>query len=146
MQRFYEGLFDFALEFSTDSDGHTVYEGPSLFRTNPLGGYSGNVIISVEQLENHIAGQLGGMVRFRQMVDTCIEVLTPVFRGRYVGPFGVDMMLVRTDEGTRLFPCVEVNVRRTMGHVALNLIKRTLKAEALPPELRNLWYFCTNLS
>jgi hypothetical protein len=33
----------------------------------------------------------------------------------YVGPFGVDMMV--TKEG--LHPCVEVNLRRTMGHVAL---------------------------
>ena len=146
MQPFYEGIFDFALEFTTDAEGLTHYEGPSLFRTNPLGGYSGNVIISVEELENHIAEQIGGTERFRQLVESCIEVLTPVFAGRYVGPSGIDMMLVRTADGVKLFPCVEVNVRRTMGHVALNLIKRTLKAESLPPELRNLWYFCTKLS
>ena len=146
MQRFYEGVFDFALEFSTSVDGRTVYEGPSLFRTNPLGGYSGNVITSVENLENHIAEHIGGMASFHQLIDHCAEVLSSVFAGRYAGPSGIDMMLVRTDGGVCLFPCVEVNVRRTMGHVALNLIKRKLKAEALPPELRNLWYFCRYLS
>lgn len=139
-----EGIFDFALEFSTDADGRTVYSGPSLFRTNPLGGYSGNVIAPVVWLEEYIAGQMGGMPTFDKLVETCIEVLSPVFDRVYTGPFGVDMMMVRTGEDVRLFPCVEINLRRTMGHVALNLIKRKLKEEAIPLELRKLWYFCTN--
>ena len=43
--------------------------------------------------------------------------------GCYVGPFGVDMMIVRRQEsgGFLLDPCVEINLRRTMGHVALSL-------------------------
>ena len=146
LQRYYEGVFDFALEFETDEAGHTHYIGPSLFRTNPLGGYSGNVITSVSTLESYIAEQLGGMQVFSQLVDHTQAVLTPLLAHRYAGPLGVDMMLVRTAQGVSLFPCVEVNVRRTMGHVALNLIKRKLKAEILPAELRKLWYFCTNLS
>lgn len=146
MQPFQEGVFDFALEFSTDAEGRTAYLGPSLFRTNPLGGYSGNVITPVAQLEEHIAAQMGGTDAFEQLVETCVEVLSPVFAGQYTGPFGVDMMMVRVGEEVRIFPCVEVNVRRTMGHVALNLIKRKLKGEAIPVELRKLWYFCTNFS
>jgi hypothetical protein len=45
--------------------------------------------------------------------------------GHYVGPLGVDMMLVRQTDGTLcLHPCVEVNLRHTMGHVALHLSRR----------------------
>jgi hypothetical protein len=37
----------------------------------------------------------------------------------------VDMMIVVTDEGEYLLhPCVEINLRRTMGHVALALGNR----------------------
>jgi hypothetical protein len=45
------------------------------------------------------------------------------FRHFYQGPFGVDMMVVARDDcnGFMLHPCVEINLRRTMGHVALSL-------------------------
>ncbi|MBQ2332508.1 MAG: hypothetical protein II380_00965, partial [Prevotella sp.] len=39
----------------------------------------------------------------------------------YWGPFGVDMMVVNDESHYRLHPCVELNLRRTMGHVALSL-------------------------
>ena len=47
----------------------------------------------------------------------------------YRGPFGVDMMVVKEnsqlsnhqDCQLKLHPCVEINLRRTMGHVALAL-------------------------
>ena len=40
-----------------------------------------------------------------------------ILEGKYVGPFGVDMMIAEE----KLHPCVEINLRRTMGHVALAL-------------------------
>ena len=40
----------------------------------------------------------------------------------YTGPFGIDMMVVRNNHDEHvLHPCVELNLRRTMGHVALSL-------------------------
>ena len=49
--------------------------------------------------------------------DIC-TLLAPVLKDKYAGPFGIDMMIVA---GERLHPCVEINLRRTMGHVALAL-------------------------
>ena len=43
------------------------------------------------------------------------KIMLGLCLGGYVGPFGIDMMV--TKEG--LHPCVEINLRRTMGHVAL---------------------------
>ena len=56
--------------------------------------------------------------------DIC-SLLTPLL-GSYRGPFGVDMMVVpRPDaNGFLLHPCVEINLRRTMGHVALAIGRR----------------------
>ena len=44
-------------------------------------------------------------------------------KGKYKGPLGVDMMIVKDylAGGYFLHPCVEVNLRRTMGHVALSI-------------------------
>ena len=50
------------------------------------------------------------------LIDTIKQKITEQLRlESYVGPFGIDMMA--TKEG--LHPCVEINLRRTMGHVAL---------------------------
>ena len=48
----------------------------------------------------------------KQIVCGC---LSAILGGKYVGPFGIDMMIA---DG-KLHPCVEINMRRTMGHVAL---------------------------
>ena len=56
--------------------------------------------------------------------NICHE-LSPVFNGSYAGPFGIDMMIVNNtyhpSPTAFLHPCVEINLRRTMGHVALAL-------------------------
>ena len=46
-----------------------------------------------------------------------------LLKDRYAGAFGIDMMVVRRDDGDGflLHPCVEINLRRTMGHVAISL-------------------------
>ena len=56
----------------------------------------------------------------RQKICTLMGVL---LKDRYAGAFGIDMMVVRRDDGDGflLHPCVEINLRRTMGHVAISL-------------------------
>ena len=52
------------------------------------------------------------------LLDSIKQKITEQLRlPGYVGPFGIDMMV--TKEG--LHPCVEINLRRTMGHVALSI-------------------------
>ena len=46
------------------------------------------------------------------------QVLSRLDLSGYEGPFGIDMMIVK---GGLLHPCVEINLRRTMGHVALSI-------------------------
>ena len=52
----------------------------------------------------------------RETIDELIVILQPYMKGVYCGPFGIDMMLLPE---RILHPCVELNLRRTMGHVAL---------------------------
>ena len=57
------------------------------------------------------------------LIDEVGTSCTTLLSGRYTGPFGVDMMVVRHADGAghSIHPCVELNLRRTMGHVALHL-------------------------
>ena len=60
-----------------------------------------------------------------------IDVLEPVLKDIYSGPLGVDMMICSRDENSQfseatkmrygVVDCIELNLRRTMGHVALAL-------------------------
>ena len=58
--------------------------------------------------------------------EICSAVLSQHIAARYEGPLGVDMMLVKTAQGIMLHPCIEVNLRRTMGYVALDVARARL--------------------
>ena len=55
-----------------------------------------------------------------QAIADLTQLLSDQLVGRYTGPLGIDMMVVE-HHGVKLHPCVEMNLRRTMGHVALSL-------------------------
>ena len=124
---------DFGMEFYSDGEGHIRYCGLSLFHT-VNGAYSGNILATErakeEMLARHIPASLTN--RLKEEVD---HFLAPRLKGHYRGPFGIDMMVVARDDkdGFLLDPCVEINLRRTMGHVALCLsptdddIKRVMR-------------------
>ena len=57
--------------------------------------------------------------------ENIIKVFSSYLSGLYQGPFGVDMMIVSGGaNGFLLNPCIEINLRRTMGHVA-NSVRKT---------------------
>lgn len=117
---YYQRKADLALEFCMADTLH--YEGLSVFRSTPTGGYGGNVLLPQEELwlllPTHLRATLAA-------VRTAIaEVLPPLLKEHYRGPLGIDMMVVETAEGLRLHPCVELNLRNTMGRVACLLEKR----------------------
>ena len=68
-----------------------------------------------------------------------ISLVGSLFKGKYVGPFGIDMMVVRVEDREELciHPCVELNLRRTMGHVALAL---TEPQSTAPKQLMHVEY------
>lgn len=118
----YHKAADFGMEFSANAEGFT-YLGLSLFDTSGS-AYTGNVLATEEEKRAKIARYLSPtqIDSLRQLVLHCLEAISPRFR---LGPFGIDMMIVRTEDGkTRVHPCVEINFRRTMGHVAIALQQR----------------------
>lgn len=116
----YNKVRDFAMEFAIDGTG-VRYCGLSLFHTYN-GGYAGNIIAAEEEkreiVERYIPESVLITVR-KRIVDYARQQL----EGVYNGPFGVDMMVVadKNGRGFLLHPFVELNLRRTMGHVALDI-------------------------
>ena len=121
VEPYYPKVKDFAMEFYSDGQGNVSYLGLSLFHT-VNGAYTGNILAHEEVKREMIIRYVS--TDTLQQVQERIKVLTgAMYKGRYKGPFGIDMMVVATDEkdGFLLHPCVEINLRRTMGHVALSI-------------------------
>lgn len=115
VEPFYHKAKDFGMEFSSSADGQIRYEGLSLFHTTN-GAYTGN-ILATENAKREMISHYVSLELLDAVKEKICALLPTILEGKYVGPFGVDMMIV--DE--QLHPCVEINLRRTMGHVALAL-------------------------
>lgn len=108
-------LRDFAMLF-TIADGRCAYNGLSLFTTDRLGAYTGNRLAPQDQLAGIIAHPA-----LRPLAETLPGIIEKIIDTDYNGPLGVDMMTLA--DGT-IAPAVELNLRNTMGHLALRLYER----------------------
>lgn len=124
---FADKVRDLACEFLAEADGTVRFLGLSLFYISDRCSYEGNLLASQERMRQILfQGEHGySETAFGRVVEVLRIALQQRLAGHYVGPLGVDMMLVRQTDGTLcLHPCVEVNLRHTMGHVALHLSRR----------------------
>lgn len=116
VEPYYNKVKDFGMEFYSDGKGRVEYLGLSVFHTEN-GAYTGN-ILATEDSKRKMIGRYIPLQLLDCIRDFICQLLGDVFEGTYSGPFGIDMMVV---DGGLLHPCVEINLRRTMGHVALAL-------------------------
>lgn len=111
----YDKVKDFGMEFVAAADGSVTYCGLSLF-TTANGAYTGN-LLATEHVKRQLLGRyvpLELLGRVRRDIECHLRL------DGYAGPLGIDMMMVRNDARcVLLHPCVEINLRRTMGHAAL---------------------------
>ena len=121
----HDRVADFAMLWTAQDDGTVAYNGLSLFETTDTGAYTANIVLS----DSDIRAILQQYIPAWQ-IDTVIRTMRPalerIIAGTYHGPLGVDMLVARTDAGYILDAVVEVNMRRTMGHVAHTLAARHL--------------------
>lgn len=118
------------MEFESDGEGGVNYLGLSLFHTQNA-AYTGNILATEEEKLEMISRYIS-VDRLNVVKEKICTVLGALYKDRYKGPFGIDMMIVRGSENGQwsmangqflLHPCVEINLRRTMGHVAIELSK-----------------------
>lgn len=113
----YDKLRDFAMEFEAE-EGSVRFRGLSIFDTCYT-AYSSS-LITTEEHKREILEQYLFPCEIDEAISCCEDYLQSIIPEGYKGGVGVDMMVVKNGEGFLLHPCVEINLRRTMGHVALN--------------------------
>ena len=121
VEPYYNKVKDFGMEFVSDGSGNVNYVGLSLFQTLN-GAYTGNILASEEE-KKEIINHYIPVCLLETVQEKVCACMGPLLKDRYAGAFGIDMMVVRRDDGDGflLHPCVEINLRRTMGHVAISL-------------------------
>lgn len=120
VERRLEREADFAALFV--SDGRRVrFEGASVFATLPSGAYAGNIVDSGDRLMERIPVDISAAIKGAE------EYLTEAVAPHYRGYMGIDMLAYRKGGRLMLDPCVELNLRMTMGVAAMLLARRGLR-------------------
>ena len=121
LERQLNRVADFALEFSSDGKGNLSCEGLSVFDTHARGGYLGNRLQAPSALRKLLLAY-AGEDELRRVQEAAGQALRQTYAYRYAGSMGVDMLIYQRADGSYgIHPCVEVNLRRTMGLLALRL-------------------------
>lgn len=128
-ERLQEKVCDLAMEFY--SDGKQVrFAGYSLFETDSRGAYQGNILATNDAIEQQLASfvTVDTLHVTRQAIES---VLTPLIAPLYTGYLGIDMIVYRNETGEALLhPCIELNLRMSMGMVARIIADRYLSPRA----------------
>ena len=123
VERAFDKLMDFAMLFRSCS-GAVQFVGYSLFFNSSRDSYGGNLMLADADIERALV-ERGASIDDLVLLKHCMpEMLTSIIAPFYDGYFGVDMMLGRNGY---ISPCVEINLRMTMGVVAHLLRERLLE-------------------
>jgi hypothetical protein len=128
-----EPLLDKVMDFSlhcTLAPGQPIRPvGHSLFRTNERGAYQASYIASPivigQQIYTHI-----DPAQLTAIENHLLPLLHARYAPHYHGPLGIDMLIYKTPHGAHLHPCLEINMRRSMGSLALALQQNHLHPSA----------------
>lgn len=111
----YSKVLDFASEWNIQN-GQSEFKGWSIFKASGRGKYHGNLDmpqkLMIDMLKAHTEYDLD---RLQEAQKISLDLLIAPY---YSGPAGIDMMIL-TDR--TIHPCVEINLRHTMGSVLLDI-------------------------
>lgn len=111
---------DRGCEFVRHADGLIDFLGVNLFVTGG-GRYGASLIAPQSEIITRLSETLPSHDDY---VAHLLEGLRHYDFHGYTGPFGIDTVVWRDGGELRLAPSVEINLRRTMGHVSLELSRR----------------------
>lgn len=123
-------VMDFAMEFKCDN-GTAEFAGYSVFFNDSHCSYDSGVVAPRHVLEEFIASRFAHPELLSDVRTALCNILTSLVAPYYNGYLGIDMMIYRDNDGTfRINPCVEMNLRMTMGMVSAFIADRLLAPDS----------------
>ncbi len=112
----YHNSLDFAMEFISQN-GVVKFVGYSVFKNDNHSSFDYGIVASTAYLETYIMKRMSHPEQLKEVRVAMETVLTNLIGAKYSGCLGIDMMLYKNNEYTELNPCIEMNLRKTMGYV-----------------------------
>ncbi len=113
-QDWVEKVIDFSSQWYITKDGKIDYLGPTMNENTHAGGY----------LSSTVAEKKALFGTFLPFLEQHLKITHPLMKKiasmGYSGHLGVDSMVY---DQSQLYPVVEINPRKTMGYLALKLLK-----------------------
>jgi hypothetical protein len=124
----YPVVQDFAMEFSCT---HTKvsFAGYSLFETEK-GIYRSNLLMRDDAIFEQLTGKFIPPELLLSVQNHLLQFIETEIAPHYTGMLGVDMFVYTENGKFKLHPCVEINLRMTMGCVARIFYDRFVHPEA----------------
>ena len=117
----YDRVLDFAIEMECQC-GVAEVIGYSVFESDFHSQFSSGMVAQRKVLRQMIQEYYP---EFEKVENALAQVVTEMIAPHYNGPLGIDMLLYRRNDNTiGINPCVEMNLRTTMGHVTAALGNR----------------------
>lgn len=109
----YNKVLDFATEWDI-RNGNATFLGVSVFEASSFGKYQRNFNKPQSELIQIINRTVSGFGQ--SMIDLQRHAIQSIIGTAYSGPLGIDML---ADSEGSINPCVELNLRHTMGSILL---------------------------
>jgi hypothetical protein len=120
---------DFSMHFEINKTGKTQFMGYSVFQTNSKGAYEKSFLANQEELEKKIVFYIAPNLLLRIKIRL-IQLIEKIFSPYYAGNIGVDMLVYSSENQYHLHPCVEINMRKSMGFLALRLFENYISSRS----------------
>lgn len=123
IEHLHQVVADFAMLFEATATGVTSV-GLSRFHNCRGASYAGNDLATDAEIRSGLSSMIPNSL-LEAVEESLRAILDEMTVGRYRGPLGVDMLIAAGPDGScYIVPCVELNLRCTMGFVAHALRKR----------------------
>lgn len=129
IERELDSIAEFAMLFAMSRISGVRFIGYSLFETSG-DTYMHNTLLPDDEIRRHlqnICRSTDFRVLEKEVTEAMRRIVGPV---PYDGCFGIDMMIFDNGGVPAVNPCIEVNMRTTMGVVAWNATRRLLHPES----------------
>jgi len=120
---------DFSMHFEITKQGDTQFMGYSVFQTNAKGAYEKSRLAGQAYLEKQITDLIdAGLLLQARIVLS--EIIQKMYAPFYKGAIGIDMLIYQSGDSYRLHPCIEINMRKSMGYLAIRLTEKYLHPDS----------------